>query len=436
MAQAYVAGGPAAGNPMMPAFDAVCDRIQAASHQGTEIVTARVQAGAASLTAASREAVDDAAGVLVVVLALGVLGIVASAIGGVVVVASIVPPLGAMTKVMSDLAADDLDVAVPFAERRDEIGLMARALLHFKKQMLERRSLEAEVRAEHEHELARGRRRETLTGAFDAMIRAVLAKVAATVHAVGGTATNLRAAAEQTSQQSAAVAAAAEQASANIQTVASAAEQLGASTNEISRRVQDTTRLTQEAVEGMRTADATIEGLSSATRTIGEIVTLITDIASQTNLLALNATIEAARAGEAGKGFAVVANEVKTLATQTARATSEIAEQIGGIQSSTQGAVTAIKVVAQAIGRVDEVVASIAAAVEQQNAATQEIVRNVGEAATGNAEVTRNIAQVSSAARTTGDMAVAMSGVARDLEAAGATLGGNVETFLADVNAV
>ncbi|MEO0036222.1 MAG: hypothetical protein RLZZ501_2245, partial [Pseudomonadota bacterium] len=180
----------------------------------------------------------------------------------------------------------------------------------------------------------------------------------------------------------------------------------------------------------------TIEGLSAAARTIGEIVTLIGDIAAQTNLLALNATIEAARAGDAGKGFAVVANEVKGLANQTGKATSEIAEQIGTIQSSITDAVAAIKTVSGAIGRVDEVVGSIAAAVEQQNAATQEIVRNVSQAADGNQLVTRNISDVSASAHHTGEMATPMGEVAGDLEQAATHLGQRVEGFLGEVNAL
>ncbi|BAE50382.1 methyl-accepting chemotaxis protein [Paramagnetospirillum magneticum] len=349
---------------------------------------------------------------------------------------SIVTPVQAMTDTMTKLASGDKTVAIPATENKDEIGEMARAVQVFKDGLIRAEQLEAEARADQEREVARGRKRELLTADFDVMIRRVIAKVDNTVQNVHSTSTSLHAAAEQTSRQSAAVAAAAEQATANIQTVASAAEELGASTHEISRRVQDTTRITQEAVDGVQTADATVEGLSTAAQKIGEIVSLINDIAAQTNLLALNATIEAARAGEAGKGFAVVANEVKHLATQTAKATSEIAEQIGGIQNSTQSAVNAIKTVGAAIGRVDEVVSSIAAAVEEQNAATQEIVRNVQEAANGNHEVTSNISEVSSAAHMTGEMASNMFKVAEVLEESGTSLGKHVETFLASVQAV
>ncbi|WP_096702218.1 HAMP domain-containing methyl-accepting chemotaxis protein [Magnetospirillum sp. 15-1] len=349
---------------------------------------------------------------------------------------SIVRPVKGITGVMTALSGGDRQITVPYADNRDEIGEMARSVQVFKDGLIRAEQLEAEARAEQEREVQRGRKRELLTADFDVMIRRVIAKVDSTVQNVHSTSSSLHAAAEQTSRQSAAVAAAAEEASSNIQTVASAAEELGVSTQEISRRVQDTTRITQEAVDGVQTADATVEGLSTAAQKIGEIVGLITDIAAQTNLLALNATIEAARAGEAGKGFAVVANEVKHLATQTAKATSEIAEQIGGIQSTTQSAVAAIKTVGAAIGRVDEVVSSIAAAVEEQNAATQEIVRNVQEAANGNHEVTSNITEVSSAARMTGEMASSMSTVAEDMKEAGTSLGKHVETFLGSVKTV
>ncbi|MDO8608638.1 MAG: methyl-accepting chemotaxis protein [Phaeospirillum sp.] len=349
---------------------------------------------------------------------------------------SVVRPVRGITSVMAALSEGNKHVEVPYTEGRDEISDMARSVLVFKENMIRAEQLEAEARGEQERELVRSHKREELTADFDTVIRAVMGKVESAVQSVHATSSSLHAAAEQTSRQSAAVAAAAEEASSNIQTVASAAEELGASTMEISRRVQDTTRITQEAVSGVQSADTTMESLSSAAHTIGEIVSLINDIATQTNLLALNATIEAARAGEAGKGFAVVANEVKHLATQTAKATSEIADQIGGIQATTQNAVAAIKMVGAAIGRVDEVISSIAAAVEEQNAATQEIVRNVQEAADGNKGVTRNISEVSSAATATGEMAASMHQVAQGLEESGSSLGRHVGNFLDSVKTV
>jgi methyl-accepting chemotaxis protein len=436
MAEAYVAKGPAGGNPMMPAFDEVATRIQDSATRGVEMITAQVDKSAQDLSASSLANVDGAQRAMWFVMGLGLVCIMAGAVVGIVITGSVVRPLGQMTGVMESLAADNLDVVVPSTDRTDEIGLMAKAVQHFKEQLIQGRTLEAQARADQERELARGRTRELLTADFDVMIRRVIAKVDNTVQSVHSTSTSLHSAAAQTSQQSQAVAAAAEQASANIQTVATAAEELGASTQEISRRVQDSTRITLEAVDGVRAADRTIEGLSEASGKIGEIVSLINDIASRTNLLALNATIEAARAGEAGKGFAVVAGEVKSLANQTALATAEIDKQIGGIQGTTRDAVEAIKAVGQAISQVDEVVSSIAAAVEEQNAATQEIVRNVQEAADGNQHVTQNISDVSKAATETGAMAVSMNKVADVLAEAGGSLGKHVETFLGSVKAV
>src|SRR5207237_1395922 len=200
--------------------------------------------------------------------------------------------------------------------------------------------------------------------------------------------------AEVTQELSGAVAAASEQASANVQSVASATEEMTSSVNEISRQVQESSRIAVEAVKQAQQTDARINELSKAAGRIGDVVKLITAIAEQTNLLALNATIEAARAGEAGRGFAVVASEVKQLASQTAKATDEIGTQIAGMQTATQDSVAAIKEIGGTINRISEIASTIAAAVEEQGAATQEIARNVGEAARGTQQVASNITNV------------------------------------------
>lgn len=204
--------------------------------------------------------------------------------------------------------------------------------------------------------------------------------------------------ADETSNQAAAVAAASEEASSNVQTVAAAAEELASSIQEITRQVEQSSSIARQAVEEALSTDGTMRGLASSAERVGEVVGLIQEIASQTKLLALNATIESARAGEAGKGFAVVASEVKNLADQTAKATKQIAEQIGGIQKASQAAVGAIESIRRTIERSNEASSAIASAVEEQGAATQEITRNVQEAAGGTREVSSNIVGVTDAA--------------------------------------
>lgn len=348
---------------------------------------------------------------------------------------SIVVPIYGLTVVMGRLAEGQRWITIPFTDKGDEVGVMARAVEVFRQGLVRAEALDKEAKAKHEAELEQARRRAQLTDGFNTAVGRTMAKLAGAVDEVGAAVSGLRDAARETAEQSAAVAAAAEQSSANVQAVAGATEELGASTQEISRRVQESRTISREAVSGIEAAASRVHSLKNATSRIDEIVRLIEDIASQTNLLALNATIEAARAGEAGKGFAVVAHEVKSLATQTARATGEIQAQIAQVQGSTRDVVETITNVHDVVTAVDQVVTSIAAAVEEQNSSTAEIARNIHEAATGNASVSESITRVSQVATGTGTMAERMHAVAQQLETEAADLRREVEVFLAGMNA-
>src|SRR5205085_9744880 len=243
--------------------------------------------------------------------------------------------------------------------------------------------------------VARAARVNELTRSFDASISNVLRSVASASTELQATASSMTATAEETSNQATAVAAATEEASTNVQTVAAASEELASSVTEISRQVAQSASITQKAVSETERTNTTIQGLFNDATSIGDVVKLISEIASQTNLLALNATIEAARAGESGRGFAVVASEVKSLAEQTAKATDEIRSQIVTMKNVATSAVGAIRHIGQTIGEINEVTTAIAAAVEQQGAATREIARNIQHAASGTSEVSSNIVGVS-----------------------------------------
>jgi methyl-accepting chemotaxis protein len=390
----------------------------------------------AEMLAAEAAAVEDSSELLRIMLwvMLGVgLGLASAVVYA--TTRAIVPPITAMTGAMGRLAEGDHGVDVPGAERRDEVGLMAKAVLVFKENMVRAKELAArEAEAQKQRE-ARARAIEQLTDGFDSDVTMVLKTVASATTEMQATAQSMTATAEETSRQSTAVAAASEQASTNVQTVAAAAEELSSSITEISRQVAQSAQIAGKAVADADETNDRVRGLAEAAQKIGEVVSLINDIASQTNLLALNATIEAARAGEAGKGFAVVASEVKSLANQTAKATEDIAAQISAIQSSTRDAVGAIGGIGSVIREINEIATTIASAVEEQGAATQEIARNVQQAAQGTTEVSSNISGVTEAATSTGAAAEQVLAASSELSQQSEMLRGKVETFLAAVKA-
>lgn len=345
-------------------------------------------------------------------------------------------PVVAMTGVMTRLSDDNLEVEVPYTGRRDEIGRMAASVGHFKTQLIRMRQLEQEkveevIRGE-EHRKAALRK---LVESLDATIGEVVQRLTTSAADLQASSSRMAEVAARTSSQATLVSAAAAEASSNVQTVASATEELTASIADIGRQVVHSTEIAGQADREARTSSDAVAALSQDVGRIGDVISLITDIASQTNLLALNATIEAARAGEAGKGFAVVANEVKTLANQTARATEQIAGNIQSVQAGTRRAVDAIHSIAGVIGRMSEISTTVSAAVEEQNAATAEIARSVEQTSHGTREVSRSIGEVERAASETGEAAHRIADASQDLSTQAARLKEEVARFIAQVRA-
>jgi methyl-accepting chemotaxis protein len=374
-----------------------------------------------------------------VYLALTLVGVgLAIGLGLALVIArvGISKPIAAITGAMQQLAGGNKAVAVPGQDRKDEIGTMAAALNVFKDNMIEADRLrEEQEAAKQRSEAERRQAMLDLADRFEGSVGGVVNGVTAAATELQATAQSMSATAEQTSRQSTVVAAASEETTQNVQTVASATEELSASIGEITSQVNESTRIVGEAVTQANDTNAKVQGLAEAAQKIGDVVRLINDIAGQTNLLALNATIEAARAGEAGKGFAVVASEVKTLATQTGKATEEIAGQVRAIQEATESSAQAISSIVQTINRVSEISTAIASAVEEQGAATQEISRNVQQAAQGTQEVSSNITGVTDAAGQTGHAARQVLESAGELSRNGTMLKSQVEEFLRTVRA-
>jgi methyl-accepting chemotaxis protein len=391
------------------------------------------EAGGKAATESAAENYGAARMMTIITLAIGMLialGAMAFSFFG------IARPIGRITESMGVLAGGDTKAEIPFAARKDEIGRMAAAVQVFRDNMIKARALEAAA-AETEKRSAAQRKSDMhkLADEFQAAIGNIIDTVSSASSQLEAAANTLTRTAEVTQDLSGAVATASEQASSNVQSVASSTEEMTASVNEISRQVQESSRIAGDAVNQAQRTDARINELSQAAGRIGDVVKLITAIAEQTNLLALNATIEAARAGEAGRGFAVVANEVKALAAQTAKATEEISTQIAGMQTATQDSVAAIKEIGGTIGRISDIASTIAAAVEEQGAATTEIARNVGEAAKGTTQVATSITDVNRGAAETGTASAQVLASAQSLSAESHHLRREVDKFLSTVRA-
>jgi methyl-accepting chemotaxis protein len=368
---------------------------------------------------------------------LGIAGVLAGlALGVVIGTFGIARPLRHLTGQLGELAQGRFDIAVVGQERRDEIGDIARAADTFKQNGIEAKQLRdeqeaAKTRSEAEQRALMNR----MADEFDAAVGGIVASVSASAEQLKSAAETMTGAAAEASAQSNAVAAASEESTTNIQTVASASEELAASVREIGSQVEKSSRMASDAVSGADVSAGQVNELSNRVQKIGEIVELINAIAAQTNLLALNATIEAARAGEAGRGFAVVAAEVKGLADQTAKATTDIAQQISGVQAATSESAHSITGIARVIRDMSMIAGDIAAAVEEQNAATQEIARNVSQASAGASEVSSNITGVSQAVSETGAAATQVLSSAESLAGQATRLREEMQKFLTTVRA-
>jgi len=344
-------------------------------------------------------------------------------------------PLGQLSHRMLSLAKFDTSSPVPFENRADEIGTVARAIATFRDREVERVRLEAEQEDARQADLQRQQRVESLMGAFREQIGGLLRNVRTTLGDMQNRASELTRSSDEAGREASMVATVSGDASQNVQSVAAAAEQLASSIREISGNVMRTTAVVSQADAEADASARKVAELTSAADKIGAVVDLIRNIADQTNLLALNATIEAARAGEAGRGFAVVAAEVKNLATQTAKATEEIAAQIAEIQASTKHATLAIGGITRIMSEVNALSTSIAAAIEEQTVATSDISRNVAEAARGTLSVVSSVDSVVGAVGRTTQVAEEVDRSAQDIRSTTETLSDAVDRFLGDVAA-
>ena len=370
-----------------------------------------------------------------VLTCIGGLVLLLVGLGVVIISRSIARPLSVITTTIRQVAEGAENVEVPYNDRADEIGALARAIRIFQEAMDRNRKLNSEVSTESKAREARARHIENSVEAFRVAIGAVLRAVTDNASNMRNTAQSITRVTSQAEGRAVTAAGATERASSNVSAVAGATEELSASVQEIGRQVRQSASAVEQT--GLRTEKSIneIESLAAATQRIDGVLTLIQTIAEQTNLLALNATIEAARAGEAGRGFAVVAHEVKALAGQTAKATAEIAQNVNLIQASTHSAVDAVREIGGAVRDINDATSNIAGAVGQQDAATREISVNAQGAAEGNATLVENIASLRDAIGETNTAAASVLSASTDLTSTAETLSREVDKFFQNLRA-
>jgi methyl-accepting chemotaxis protein len=364
-----------------------------------------------------------------------VMAVLLAALGAVIIWRAIARPLAEITCITQAVAAGNVERAIPFGERRDEVGALARSITVFQNTMRRNEELSRTVLDDAQ---ARARRQEDVAaeiGRFGAEVEATLAELGRISDQMLAAAGRLTGAADHASMRTSGATTASADASGNVRDIASAADELAASVTEIDRQVAQSNAIASKAVSEAEWTHAMVKELDEAAARISDVVRLITDIAEQTNLLALNATIEAARAGDAGRGFAVVASEVKALAGQTAKATEDIAAQISGMQQATMRSIEAIGAIERTIRSIGEISGAIAAAVTEQGAATQEIARSVETAAKRTMDTAEEVIRVGEATTATRESALAVKTVADDLGAVAARIRGQVDQLFMKLHA-
>ena len=376
--------------------------------------------------------IEATAWVLSVIAALAVL---LAAAGAVMIWRSVAQPLARITRITEAVAAGATQRAVPYRERGDEVGALARSIAVFQDAMRKNEELGRTIIDDAQSRATRQERMSAEISQFSADVEATVSALGRISDDMLAASTRLAGAADNAATRTAGAATASADASTNVRDIASAADELAASVTEIDRQVAQSNAIAAKAVSEAEWTNAAVKELNEAAGRIGDVVKLITDIAEQTNLLALNATIEAARAGDAGRGFAVVASEVKALAGQTAKATEDIGAQISGMQHATMRAIEAIGAIERTIREIGDISGAIAAAVTEQGAATQEIARSVETAAKRTIETASEVERVGEATTATRDNAGAVKAVADDLGQVAARIRGQVDAFFQKLRA-